>query len=167
MENFTEYVRLARDGDKDAFAKLYSLVYKDLYYISLYSLRNKEDAQDVVQDTVVDAFSSIGKLRDENAFRAWIMKILSAKIKRKYKEYAENNVVINYDFEAEELNYDGIDIKQEFNRLSETERLVLSMAVISGYSGAEIANFTGLNANTVRSKLMRAKDKLRERMMGE
>ncbi len=85
--SFSADVRLARKGDTAAFARLYSLVYKDMYHIALYSLRSSHDAADAVSDTVLDAFRSIGNLRDENAFRGWIMKILSAKIKQKQKEY--------------------------------------------------------------------------------
>ena len=72
--DFTEDVKLARKGDSEAFSRLYSIVYKDLYRIALYSLRNSHDACDVVSDTVLDAFCSIGSLRDEAAFRLWIMR---------------------------------------------------------------------------------------------
>lgn len=162
--DFSERVRLAQAGDADAFSELYALVYKDLYRIAYYTLKNAHDAQDVVSDTVLDAFASIRKLKDEEAFRAWIMKILSAKIKRKLQEYVRNRIVVTYEFESEELNYDGIDLKQEFNRLPDEERLILSMSVVSGYTSEEISKATGINANTVRSKLARAKDKLRMRL---
>ena len=76
MKSFSEDVKLARNGDTDAFARLYAEVYKDLYHIALYSLGNVHDACDAVSDTVLDAFCSIGRLRDEKAFRSWIMRIL-------------------------------------------------------------------------------------------
>ena len=63
MEEFIKYVSLAKKGDTEAFAKLYSLVYKDMYHIALYSLRNSQDASDAVSEAVLDAFSSIGNLR--------------------------------------------------------------------------------------------------------
>ncbi|MCR4888362.1 MAG: sigma-70 family RNA polymerase sigma factor, partial [Ruminococcus sp.] len=87
MNDFSTDVKLAQAGDSQAFSRLYALVYKDLYHIALYSLRNSHDACDAVSETVLDAFCSIGKLRDEKAFRSWIMKILSAKIKQKQREY--------------------------------------------------------------------------------
>ena len=40
MDDFKKYASLAKKGDTAAFAELYSLVYKDMYYIALYSLRN-------------------------------------------------------------------------------------------------------------------------------
>ena len=77
----------ARAGDTEAFAALYEEVYRDLYRMALYTLKNPQDAEDVVSDTVADAFASIRKLRDADAFRAWIFKILSNKCRRKMKEY--------------------------------------------------------------------------------
>ena len=77
----------ARQGSKEAFAQLYQAVYQDLYRFALYVLKNPEDAQDAVAETVADAYAEIKKLRDSEAFKGWIFKILSNKCKRKLKEY--------------------------------------------------------------------------------
>lgn len=172
--DFSQCVKKARDGDADAFAELYSLVYKELYRIALVNLKNQHDASDVVSDTVLEAYSSIKKLKDEKAFKAWIIKILTVKIKRKQKEYIKTRDY-QQDLEdldsveqekAEEINYGGLEIMEEFRKLNEDERLVLSLSVVSGYTSEEIAKATGLSANTVRSKAARAKIKLR-RMLEE
>lgn len=169
--DFAERVKKARSGDADAFAELYSLVYKELYRIALVNLKNQHDASDVVSDTVLEAYSSIKKLRDEKAFKAWIIKILTVKIKNKQKEYIkirdyqtdlddlENSVEQKT---AGEINYGGLEIMEEFRRLNEEERLILSLSVVSGYTSEEIAKATGLSANTVRSKAARAKIKLKQ-----
>ena len=77
----------AKQGNKEAFGELYQEVYQDLYHFALYVLKNPEDAQDAVAETVADAYAAIGKLRDCEAFKGWIFKILSNKCKRKLKEY--------------------------------------------------------------------------------
>ncbi|MBQ3161326.1 MAG: sigma-70 family RNA polymerase sigma factor [Oscillospiraceae bacterium] len=167
---FAQCVKKARAGDADAFAELYSTVYKDLYRIALVNLKNQHDASDVVSDTVLEAFSSIKKLKDEKAFKAWIIKILTVKIKNKQKEYIKTR---NYREELEsveqektdEINYGGLEVMEEFRRLNEEERLVLSLSVVSGYTSEEIAKVTGLSANTVRSKAARAKIKLKQMLM--
>ena len=170
--NFAECVNRARLGDADAFAELYSLVYKDLYHIALLNLKNQHDASDVVSDTVLEAYSSIKKLRDENAFKSWIVKILTVKIKNKQRDYINNN---NYQKEldvldsveqekSEEINFNGLEIMEDFKRLSKEERLVLSLSVVSGYRSEEIAGMLGTNSNTIRSKVARAKIKLKQLM---
>ncbi|MGN0636960.1 MAG: RNA polymerase sigma factor [Huintestinicola sp.] len=168
--DFTASVRRAQAGDPKAFAELYSLVYKDLYRIALLNLNNQHDASDVVSDTVLEAYSSIAKLRDEKAFKAWITKILTVKIKNKRREYSQIN---NFREELEdlddevkdnaaEIDIDGLNVMEGFKQLSAEERMVLSLSVVSGYKSEEIAKMFGTNANTVRSKVARAKSKLKQ-----
>lgn len=169
--DFSRCVKEARAGSADAFAQLYSLVYKDLYRIALINLKNNQhDASDVVSDTVLEAYSSIKNLRDEKAFKAWIIKILTVKIKNKQKEYIQRDKnrqdlddLDSVEQErSEEINYSGLEIMDEFAKLNEEERLVLSLSVVSGYKSEEIARMTGSSANTVRSKVARAKIKLKQ-----
>ena len=169
--DFTASVRRAQAGDAGAFAELYSLVYKDLYRIALLNLNNQHDASDVVSDTVLEAYTSISKLRDEKAFKAWIIKILTVKIKNKRKEYKEiNNFREDVDdlSDAEEaavskeIDFVSIEVMEGFKQLSEEERMVLSLSVVSGYKSEEIARMFGTNANTVRSKVARAKARLKQ-----
>lgn len=168
--DFTASVRRAQAGDPKAFAELYSLVYKDLYRIALLNLNNQHDASDVVSDTVLEAYSSITKLRDEKAFKAWITKILTIKIKNKRREYSQiNNFREELDDlgeeakdDAAEIDIDGMNVMEGFKQLSAEERMVLSLSVVSGYKSEEIARMFGTNANTVRSKVARAKSKLKQ-----
>lgn len=162
MDDFKKYASLAKKGDTAAFAELYSLVYKDMYYIALYSLRNSHDASDAVSDAVADAFCSIGNLRNEKAFRHWIMKILSAKIKRKQREYANSSV--EYDelvMDSGEFDFESVELKEALESLDSESRTILSMSVLGGYTSEEIADICKIKASTVRSKLSRIKERLR------
>ncbi|MCR5708825.1 RNA polymerase sigma-70 factor, ECF subfamily [Ruminococcus sp. YRD2003] len=167
MNDFSTDVKLARGGDSEAFARLYSLVYKDLYHIALYSLRSSHDACDVVSDTVLDAFTTIGRLKDEKAFRGWIMKILSAKIKRKQREYFANTAELkDEELPEEEFGYENVELREAVGRLDPQSRLILSMSALEGYTGDEIAQICGMNAATVRSRLSRIKERLRLELSG-
>ena len=95
MKDFQNDVRLARKGDTEAFSRLYSIVYKDMYHAALYNLRNQHDAYDIVSEAVIDAFSTIGKLKNEEAFKSWIMKILFAKIRKQLIKLHFPNLILN------------------------------------------------------------------------
>lgn len=167
MNDFSTDVKLARAGDTEAFARLYSLVYKDLYHIALYSLRSSHDACDAVSDTVLDAFTSIGKLRDEKAFRGWIMRILAAKIKRRQREYFANTAELkDEELPDEDFSYENVELKEAVGRPDPQSRLILSMSALEGYTGDEIAQICGMNPATVRSRLSRIKEKLRLELSG-
>ncbi len=162
MKDFSEDVRLAGKGSTEAFSRLYAEVYKDLYHIALYSLRSTHDASDVVSDTVLDAYCSIGKLREPEKFRSWIMRILSAKIKRRQKEYFNTAEELNEEFpETDNFDYDSVELKEALNRLDSESRLILSMSVLGGYTSDEISKICDIKSGTVRSRLSRIKEKLR------
>ena len=82
-----EAVKRARLGDKESFGEVYQQIADDLYRVALYSLGNAHDAQDVVSETFMEAYKGIKNLRDEGSFKAWIMRILSIRCKRKIGQY--------------------------------------------------------------------------------
>ena len=73
----------ARQGDREAFGRLYEGVARELYRMALYTLGNPQDAEDVVAETFLEAWKGIGGLREEGSFRPWILRILSIRCKRK------------------------------------------------------------------------------------
>ena len=161
MNDNASDVKLAQQGSAEAFARLYSTVYKDMYHIALYSLRDPHDASDAVSDTVLDAFCAIKKLRDPDKFRGWIMKILSAKIKRKQKEYIHSSDELSEESGIDEFSFESVELREAVNRLDSDSRLLLAMSVLGGYSSDEISKICDIKASTVRSKLSRIKEKLR------
>ncbi|MBR6242498.1 MAG: sigma-70 family RNA polymerase sigma factor [Ruminococcus sp.] len=162
MNDFSADAALAAKGDTAAFARLYSTVYKDMYRIALYSLRSPHDASDAVSEAVLDAFDSIKKLREPEHFRGWIMKILSAKIKRKQKEYFNVPSELDENLpEIDEFDYESAELKEALGRLEPVSRLLLSLSVLGGYTSDEIAKICDLKASTVRSRISRIKEKLR------
>lgn len=166
-------VRLARSGDAHAFAELYEGIYKDLYKAALYRLGNPEDAENVVSDTVLDAYAGLDRLRDENAFRGWIFRILSNKINKVIKSYVDKrehemaqsiedySEVMPSGENSTKTAEDRALIDQAFAVLSDEEKEIVTMTVFGEYDSGEIAQFMKLNRNTVRSKYSRALAKMR------
>ena len=160
----------------DTFTKLYSEVAKDLYRLALYFLKNKEDAEDIVGETVLDAYRQIESLREESLFKNWIIKILTNKCKMKLKEYAifkeepcENIVELSDEKVKRESytnDFNKIELKELLMELENEERFIICLSVFEGYKGDEIAEFLGLKPATVRSKKQRALAKLASLIKG-
>lgn len=163
MEQELQLVERARAGDAAAFARLYEQVYQDLYRFALYTLKNPSDAQDMVSDTVADAFASIGKLRSCEAFRGWIFKILANKCRRKLREYADRMEELT-DEVAERPGRGGMDehaaVRSLFFALPEEDRMIIALHLFAGYSSKEIAGILHMNENTIRSRESRALKKM-------
>ncbi len=157
----------AKTGDNAAFAALYEGCYKSLFKAAYYILGNRHDAEDVVMDTVADAYVGIGKLRADDAFEGWIFRILYNKARRRrgtllYTATAELTEALESPGLDKEMAAERADLTAALFALSPQERTIVVLATVCGYSSAEVARITGLNANTVRSKQMRALAKLRK-----
>lgn len=171
-ERMARLVRMAKEKDANAFSLLYEMVYTDLYRMSLYTLGNPQDAEDIVSETVLDAYVQLSSLRDETAFRRWIFHILGNKCKHKIKEYVHerNNRALNPSEELQiqsekasaemENIIDRQDIAHAFATLEPEERLIVTMVVYGGYNSREIAELLHKNRNTIRSKYRRSLEKM-------
>ena len=166
-----EKIEASKKGDKEMFAQVYDAVAPDLYKVALYTLGNPHDAEDVVSDTFIDAYKGISQLRDPAKFKFWIMKILSAKCKRKIAEYIRRKSQVDIeDFaagfgEQPDLGADmtqRAEIVHALGRLSESERMIINLAVVQGYTIRETASIMGAPQGTVSSKLHRALGKMRK-----
>lgn len=181
-------VKRAKRGDVDAFAELYEQIYEKLYRFALYTLKNTQDAEDVVSDTVADAFAAIRKLKKEEAFSAWIYRILANKCNRKLREYyirrqevsegiTENSekgdppAAIPCAAEITEAEWgnsreEHMDVRKTFFELSDEERMIVGMHLFLGYTTKEVSVFMQMNENTVRSKESRAIRKMGSKLKG-
>lgn len=167
MEYNTDLINQAKFGDTHAFAQLYELIYRDLYHFAFYTLKNPHDAEDMVSDTVTDAFRQIRSLKQPEAFKAWMFQILSNKCKQKLKSYLDKTVPL-----PEELSYpmpdlnERADVRNAFFSLEGEDRLILALNLFAGYSSREIAELLNMNDNTVRSRQSRALKRMQKQLAG-
>ena len=169
MDNYLNLVKRAKQGDTEAFATLYEGIYENMYRFALYTLRNTEDAEDVVSEAVMDAFASIRKLRSEEAFKSWIFQILSNKCKDRLREYSKKTFELDEadgQVHATDSPEEGAIVRRSFFELPEEERLIIGMHVFCGYKSREIAELLHMNENTVRSKESRGLKKLAGNLSG-
>ncbi len=169
LETVRELVIKAKEGDTTAFSELYQQVYKDMYRYSYYMLENRQEAEDIVSDTVMEVYQDIGKLRENEKFRAWVFKILSNKCRKRRKQLAEKNLslddeAVNHDLKTVNEYEKEQDLKRAFEDLTPEERNLVSMAVFGGYKSREIGELMNMKAATVRSKISRAFAKMQKRM---
>ena len=165
-------IKQARAGDKLAFQALYEDIKTDMYRMAFYLLQNKEDAEDAVSEAFIDMYRGIHNLKECGAYKAWAIKILSAKCKRKMKEHYEHNGDYSELVEDAYLcNQDDIgranmrtDIMKAMDVLSEKERMIVVCTAVAGMSSDEVGSITGFPSATVRTKLRRALAKLKKKL---
>ena len=153
MELLEQDVAMAREGDRDAFGRLYNGVAADLYRMALYTLGNPQDAEDVVAETFLEAWKGIRGLRQ------WMMRILSVRCKRRIAGYIRERGSINIDDYIEDAAPDTTgpraEVRDAMARLAPEERQIVLLSVLQGYTMRELPQ------GTVSSKLHRTFKKLR------
>ncbi len=172
MDELALLVEKAKAGDSESFAGLYEQVADDLYRMALYTLGNAQDAQDAVAETFMEAYRGLASLRDNTAFRAWILRILSFRCKRKIRQYIKERGTMDIDelsslsddSSPEELGISRADLVRALGQLSAAEREIVLLSVLHGYTTREIAGIVGAPQGTVSSKLHRTLKKLRQQL---
>jgi RNA polymerase sigma factor (sigma-70 family) len=155
-----------RKGNGKAQSKLYHQYARAMYNLAYRILNNREDAEDILQETFVDCFRNIDSFRFESTFGAWLKKILINKcinhIKRKKidLELCEN-LPDNVAGEEEEVVYDTGKIFKGIETLPDGYRIILTLYLLEGYDHTEISQILGITESTSKSQYSRAKEKLR------
>ena len=148
---------------------LLGLIYEirhELYKIARCRLSCEDDIEDAVQETMIETFKSIKKLRKQESYKKWIIKILINKCNHIYKKNKDRNVSFEnvevktiYQNKYEQL--EELDFYSILNGLKYEERMILTLFYLEDYSIKEISKVMKLNENTVKTKLKRGKDKIR------
>ena len=95
-----ELIEKAKAGNADAFTQIIEYYKVDLYKISRTRLSCMDDIEDAVQDTILQAFDSIKKLKYKQYFKKWLIKILIRNCNRIYSKRKKYNISFD-DLEVE------------------------------------------------------------------
>jgi RNA polymerase sigma-70 factor (ECF subfamily) len=141
-----------------------------MYNTSLRIVNNSADAEDVLQESFLDAFRSLHDFHYRSTFGAWLKKIVinkSINILRKRRndfvdmENTELQAVADDEpVNEEEVQYKVEEVKRMITRLPDGYRTVLSLYLLEGYDHEEISQILNISHNTVRTQYVRAKQKL-------
>lgn len=161
------------EGNTNAFAVLVDR-YKDLVFtLAMRMVKNREEAEEVSQDTFIKVFKSLEKFQGKSKFSTWIYKIAYntcldrlKKIKREYNvvtidEFTEHQVkTLDSALDQIELDEHKQKIQQCLQMLPSEDGFLLTLYYFEDMSLAEISKIVGLTANNVKVKLFRSRKKL-------
>ena len=156
-------------GDTDAFRELYEIASKSVYGFALSILKNKHDAEDVLQETFIRIFTGASSYSANGKPMAWILRITRNLALSKLREKVRIN---EYDDgQPEKIDFSSVtDIEKRlllekiFEVLTDDEKQIVVLHCVSGLKYREISGVLGSPLNTVISKYHRAVKKLRNGM---
>lgn len=160
MENL---IKKAKKGDEEAFFNLMEINKISLYKAGRAILNNDEDVADAIQETVISAYRNIKSLKNDSYFKTWLTKILINKCKDIISKNKETVILDDYVEEGYIQEFlSKFEIEDMLNDLSKEQRLVVSLYYISQFNTREISEILKEPEGTIKSRISRAKIKLRQ-----
>lgn len=170
-----ELVIRSKNGDEKAFTELILSMKNDLYRIGKTRLNDDNDISDAIQETMINAYKHLKKLKDISNFKSWIIKILINECNKIYKK-KNKSIKLFEKITVEETpniidnSINSINSKLDFelliNKLNYEEKLIVTLYYNNKYSCNEISEILNMNINTVKSKLTRTKEKVKKSYKG-
>lgn len=166
-----QLIELLRAGDRKAQYEVYQRYAKAMLNTAYRIVHNETEAEDVLQEAFVDAFTGIHRFKGEATFGAWLKRIVINKSidaikKRRLDLTPLEDYHTSFEEESNENGYDPDwtfeEVNAGINKLPEGFRLVLSLYLIEGYTHDEIAQILNISVSTSKSQYHRAKKKLRK-----
>ena len=181
-----ELIKAIKAGRNDLFAELVQRYERQLYYFGLKMCAEPRDAEDVVQETFLNAFKYLGDFRYETKFKNWLYRIATSnciKKRRKSKFAPERELSVEEFLPQDEAAVDrqvptwatlpldqllneelGQTLKRAVLEVPEKYRVVLVLRDIEGFSTEESAQILNLTPANVKVRLHRARLFLREKL---
>lgn len=170
QDQHADLVQGCREGNALSFKKLYEQYARAMYNTSLRIVNNTAEAEDVLQESFIDAFHNIASFENRSSFGAWLKQIVINKsinqLKKKKVSLVEIDTAgVDGRMEEEivseqEIQWQVARVKNAIQQLPAGYRTVLSLYLLEGYDHEEIAGIIGVAESTTRTQYIRAKQKL-------
>jgi RNA polymerase sigma factor (sigma-70 family) len=162
-------IEACRKGNSRAQYGLYNQYSKAMFNLAYRMLNNREDAEDILQETFIDCFRNISSFRFESTFGAWLKRILINKCinhlhKKKIDLALTDSIPDKAAEEETEPVYDTGQIIKGIELLPDGYRIILTLYLLEGYDHSEISQILGISESTSKSQYSRAKEKLRSQL---
>jgi RNA polymerase sigma-70 factor, ECF subfamily len=182
-DNESSLVAAAKAGDISAFEALVSRYERKIFRLAQHITQNTEDAQDVSQEAFLKAYEHLGEFQGNSRFYTWLVRIAVNQALMKLRKRRPKDVSLDDDIETEE-NFMSRDVEdwgpspeerysqeelarilsQVIGELDPSFRTVFQLRDIEELSTEETADALGISVPAVKSRLLRARLKLRDKL---
>lgn len=182
-DNEAQLVAAAKAGDLSAFEALVNRYERKIFRLGQNITQNREDAEDVMQDAFLKSFEHLDKFHGDSRFYTWLVRITVNQALMKLRKRRPNQVSLDEPVETDddlmprevedwgpnpEQRYAQAELNeiltQVINKLDPAFRVVFLLRDVEEFSTQETAELLGLSVPAVKSRLLRARLKLRQKL---
>ncbi len=178
-EHIDTLLQACLEGKQGAQLEVYDRYYRAMYNISLRIVKNSDEAEDVMQESFLKAFTKLHTFKGEVAFGAWLKRIVvnnsihHYRKQQKMREMALEDVMYKVeDNEVKVPDHAFTELKAQkvmetMGRLKDNYRISLTLHLIEGYDYEEISHIMNISYANCRTTVSRAKESLRKKLVME
>jgi RNA polymerase sigma-70 factor (ECF subfamily) len=161
----TSLLERIKKGDNKAFKELYSRYSKAMYNISFRIVNNRDEAEDVLQESFLKALQNLEKFENESAFGGWLKRVvmnrsIDAVRQRKISFVSLEEHAEQLEDEEKEPVYTAEILRECILQLPDNYRVILSLFLFEKQSHKDIGTMLNISEGTSKSQYHRAKKKL-------
>jgi len=171
IEANSQLIDGCRKNKRSAQIRIYELYYKAMYNSSYRIINDREEAEDIMQDSFLDAFKKIETYQGTGSFGAWLKRIVVNKsidhLRRKKNTFSldeQFNEIEDTTLEDEEYISNTFtrleEIRGAIEKMPDHHKMIISLYLLEGYDHQEIAQILNITHNNVRARYFRAKKEL-------
>ncbi len=163
-----QLIEAGKKGKNEAFKKLYDLYSDAMFTICLRMLNNREDAEDVLQESFISAFKNLHQYIGKASFGSWLKRIVINACIAAIKKRNEQLIPLGEKDLPEEptqeegITYDIETVKAAISELADGYRLIISLYLFEEHSHKMIAEKLNISESTSKSQYSRARKRLVE-----
>jgi len=176
QKHIVALLEACKKGHQPSQFEVYKLYYKAMYNTALRIMQDSFEAEDMMQEAFLNAFTKLDSYKGEVAFGAWLKRIVINKcltqVKKRSRvdevklEVVERNLISDQEEGLTNENLDTASIKvreviETIGKLKENYRVALTLSLIEGYDNEEISGIMKISNENCRTTISRAKNKLR------
>ncbi|QRM90485.1 sigma-70 family RNA polymerase sigma factor [Lacinutrix sp. WUR7] len=175
-QNIEQLIALCKSNNQFAQLEIYNRYYKAMFNVAYRIVKDRFEAEDIMQDSFLSAFTKLDTIKDTMTFGSWLKRIV---INNSIYHFNKNNKY--QDVPLEDVLYkiednDGISSDYEFTNLKAQQvletmkllkdnyRIALTLHLIEGYDYEEISGIMQLSYANCRTTISRAKESLRKKL---
>ncbi|MEK6155222.1 RNA polymerase sigma factor [Flavobacteriaceae bacterium 3-367] len=177
IEHTDALLQLCLEGKQSAQLEIYNRYYKAMYNTALRIVKNSAEAEDIMQESFLNAFTKLHTFKAEVTFGSWLKRIVINNSIYHYRKQRKKNEVALDDIMYKVEDNDGVasdhvftelkaqKVLETMKQLKDNYRVSLTLHLIEGYDYEEISSIMNISYANCRTTISRAKESLRKKII--